>query len=391
MRLARLSLFPHGLSRARLHAEAPSLFERYGFAFMVFLVAVPGLAAVKLLALVLGVAVQTVRHRITKLGLFVAVVAVLSLAISFAVGTVNDVPPADRLNQLVRVGSFYAVFVCAAWVRSALSTPAKLDRFCVWTAVLMAGVKIGIWIAVALLGYSLVDAMDFFGFETVTLTIAFNIFRLQFPSDLVCLFLLAVYTGRRSVGGDFAFVLAASIVIFLSFSRFYFFCFFAGLVVRSVWLGRWDRITTFGAVILVTALAVFGNELVERFVGDGSALSDETRGEQIAALSADIALHPLLGRGIGAAVPDFSRSETLPFSYEVQWYAIVMQFGWIGAALFVGNVTAILLAGVRRVRPLLCVGVLGLLWFVAGFTNPLITAIGSAVGLAITAQRARLP
>lgn len=389
MKVARIRLFPHGLRRPTASPDGLSPFEVYGFGLMVLLVAVPGLAALKLLVLAVGVVLAIVRNPIAPLGLFVGLSAAVSLAVAYAVGVIHDVPPQDRLNHLVRVFSFYAVFVCAHWIRDAISTPAKLDRLCLWIAVLMAGVKIGIWVAVALLGYSLEDAMGFFGFETVTLTIAFNIFRLQFPSDFVCLFLLAAYCGRRSTWLDMLFVVSASIVIFLSFSRFYFFCFVAGLIVRSVWLKRWDTIAIFGALVLVGALAVFGNELVERFVGDGAALSDETRSEQIQALSADIDLHPLLGRGIGAAVPNFSRSETLPFSYEVQWYAVVMQFGWVGTAVLVANVFAILLAGVRRSRVAMCVAVLVFLWIFAGFTNPLITSIGSAVGLAITRQRAR--
>ena len=299
-------------------------------------------------------------------------------------------PVADRLNHLVRLCSFFAVFACMHWLRAAFATQAKLDRLCLWTVVLMAAVKVGICVAVAGFDVPLADAMDLFGFETVTLTIAVNILRLQFPSDIVCMFLLAVYCGGRSRWRDGLFLLCASIVIFLSFSRFYFFSFVVALFVRSAWLKRWDLITTLGTLALVGALAFFGAEIVERFVGQGAEMSDEIRVDQTRALASEIERHPILGRGIGASVPDFLRSETLPFSYEVQWYAVVMQFGWLGMSVFVLNIASLMISGVRRTRSLICLAVVGLLWVAAGFTNPLITAIGSAVGLAIAKRRALL-
>lgn len=357
---------------------------------MILLVAVPGLAALKLVAVLATVVVGTIRYSFRGLGLFVGMSVVASLGLAYLVGAFNDVPADNRLNHLTRVASFYAVFAAAYWVRNSFSTPEKLDRLCLSIALTMASIKVAIWFAIFSLDFSLVEVMNFLGFETVTLPIGLNLFRLQFPSDFICLFLLAVYFGRRSTLRDVLFVVSVSVVIFFSFSRFIFICFFAGLIVRCIWLKQWDMIATFAALVLCGVLAVFGEELVERFAGEGSTMSDDTRIEQTEALVADIRLHPLLGRGIGAAVPNFSRSESLPFSYEVQWYATVMQFGWFGTLALMANVFAIVLVGVRRARTALCVVLLASFWIAAGFTNPFVTSIGSAVGLAIAKQRVRL-
>lgn len=356
----------------------------------IFLVAIPSLGMLKVALLAMGFAVGTIRGDFNNRGWVIGALAVLGLFLAYFVALLNDVSPDDRLNQFVRVASFYAVFACMHYARHDIRTRSTMDNTCMAIVSLMAGVKIGMWVAVFFFGYSLETVMGFFGFETVTLDIGLNLFRLQFPGDFVCLFLIACYSGGRSRFRDLVFLLAVGVVVFLSFSRFIFVCFFVGLAVRALWLKKFDFVALVGIALLCLVLALFGGELVDRFVGEGAQESDETRIEQIQELTADIALHPFFGRGIGAAVPNYTRSETLPFSYEAQWYATVMQFGLVGTMLMIGTVLSTTLRGIRHRRSVSCVAILLMLWLTAGFTNPFITSLGSAVGLALTRQRAYL-
>lgn len=354
------------------------------------LVAVPGLAAAKFVALIATLTFGTLRGDFRCRGLVVGYLAMLTLSFAYAAALIHQVYQADRDAHLVRVFSFYAAFACITYVREGFKTTYSIDNSCIAAAVIMALFKIAILLAVDLFGYSLPDALEWLGFESVTLKISESIFRLQFPSDFIVLFLLACYTGRKSVFTDVLFISAIGVVVFLSFSRFIFLCFFIGLLVRAIWIRKVDLITVISAGILLVAIFSFSDVLIERFVGEGSNVSDEIRVEQIQELTREIQYNPIFGSGLGSSVPNFVRSETLPYSYEIQWYATVMQFGFFGTTILIISVLLMILWGIRGARAIVCLSLLIAMWIVAGFTNPFITSLGSAVGLSLARRRAQV-
>ena len=371
----------------RLRSKALSVLF---FLIALALVAVPGSATLKFALLVAVLVVGTLGGDFQMRGWVIGALAVLSMGLAYLVALVHQVAGADRDAHLLRIFSFYAAFATLFYIRRAFMTPASIDRLCLYSTLLMAAFKIGILIAVNLFGISLIQALDILGFESVTLMIRENIFRLQFPSDFIVLFLLACYSGRRSAVSDILFVVAVGVVVFLSFSRFIFLCFFVGLFVRMVWTGRADLITGISGVLLLGTVISFGDVLVERFVGEGSDVSDDIRVEQVQQLTRQITVNPVFGSGVGASVPNFTRSESLPYSYEVQWYATLMQFGVIGTAALLLNVTLAVMWRIRGEKSRFCLAVLLAMWVFAGFTNPFITSLGSAVGLSIARRRAQL-
>jgi hypothetical protein len=144
-----------------------------------------------------------------------------------------------------------------------------------------------------------------------------------------------------------------------------------------------DAVTVSSLVVGAVLIAVFSVSLAGRFSGEGTQASDDIRGEQIHRLAAEIAEHPLLGKGLGASAGSYKRSETIPFSYEVQWYAMTMQLGAVGLMWFLIHLVSAMAKGVRSARGAALFLSVFLLWLVGGFTNPLVVSLGSAFGLVL--------
>ncbi|MBM6761407.1 hypothetical protein [Megamonas hypermegale] len=91
----------------------------------------------------------------------------------------------------------------------------------------------------------------------------------------------------------------------------------------------------FLGILVLSAYNIEGNIINSRFVGEDIEYSDLARVEQIAAFSKEIPDNFLLGKGLGAYMRELIRSEEMPFLYEVEWMALIYQFGFIGI-IFMG-------------------------------------------------------
>ena len=67
-----------------------------------------------------------------------------------------------------------------------------------------------------------------------------------------------------------------------------------------------------------------------RFSGKQVEFSDNTRKEQKSYLVVGIDSHPLFGNGLGSYIKKYIRSNTLPYSYELEYLSFIYQFGIIG-------------------------------------------------------------
>jgi len=354
---------------------------------VVALVSIPGFASAKALAVVAYFFWRLWTKGISFTGFSLAVSVVAGLLLWYGVGRAHDVPLNDGLDQLSRLLIFFCVLASAYYLRKSFRSPEALDRVTRSAAVVSAASKILITFAVLFFGISFEDIQQSLGFESVTQPLGFELQRLQFPSDFVILFLLSCYFGGKSRIADIVFIASIAVVVMLSFSRFIFICFFVAIFVRMMWTRRIDLIPKLAAALVVVLSLAFADVLVERFVGDAAEQSDDIRVLQVEYLSELIALRPLGGSGIGASVPGYLRSESQAYSYEMQWYATVMQFGWVGLCWLLGTFGAILAGAIRDPRSIICLSLLVLMWVLSGFTNPFLTSLGTAVGFSIAIWR----
>lgn len=134
--------------------------------------------------------------------------------------------------------------------------------------------------------------------------------------------------------------------------------------------------------------AVISNPAVHRTWENVSSFfrsSDEqaVRTEQADRLLTAWQQSPFLGRGLGATIEGYARSQARPWNFELQYHLILFQFGIIGSlivlAAFVLGVRAVLKAGKARpdlVPVLLVSSAAALGMIVANATNPYLQAPG---------------
>jgi hypothetical protein len=366
--------------------EAPSLQRKKKLFFFVAIlcVAVPGFAALKALCILCLWAYVTSVGAVRASSIVWFLSVILNAAFCSEVAFLHDVPPVDIGNQLSRVVLFFLCLGMGVSIADSRVFDSKTtDRLILWLAFISATLKVLILGAILSGKITLDAAQSGLGFETVTDDIGFGLQRLQFPSDIALIFFVACYFGGRRKIVDILFLLSITVSIFLSFSRFLFAAYALCLVVRFVRVRKLDTVSVAALSSILIVGTIFSVSLLGRFTSRGTQDSDSSRTEQIAYLTEVIVQHPLLGTGMGSSVNSNKRSGTIPFSYEVQWYALTMQFGSIGLAWFLVNLVAPLSICCKSLRQTSVFLVVFLLWFLAGFTNPFIISLGSAFGLSI--------
>lgn len=75
--------------------------------------------------------------------------------------------------------------------------------------------------------------------------------------------------------------------------------------------------------------------LEDRFIGVDADVSDFYRYEQILIFSQEIPKTYLFGNGLGSYITGFVRSEAFPFLYELEYLAMIYQFGFFGFLYFI--------------------------------------------------------
>lgn len=109
--------------------------------------------------------------------------------------------------------------------------------------------------------------------------------------------------------------------------------------------------------------------------------SDELRIMQVNALLSEYENALFVGKGLGGYAHENIRDRTLLHSYEVQWVAFLMQFGFIGVLILLVPLFVIvfrLIKGkISRIKWSFCG--LFLLWLLSGFTNPFLISLTSGI------------
>lgn len=232
------------------------------------------------------------------------------------------------------------------------------------------------------------------GLRFMSMQITGNLFRFQLSNDIVSPYLLFFFLQSKHFGIKWnksfqMFYLIISIFsIFLSFSRFIILIamlavFLHLCTIRMATIIRSIPITLVLLTFLISWIGINTvNEVIEkRFLSAEVLVSDNTRSDQIIALLDEHDRFPLFGKGIGGYTKDNIRDDRILHSYEVQWIAFLMQFGWTGIflILFPLAVIAMTILSLPVTSSKLALFILFLSWLLAGFTNPFLISLASGI------------
>ncbi len=222
--------------------------------------------------------------------------------------------------------------------------------------------------------------------------------RIQFIADgliPLCLYILLRYRTRLRVGFVSALLMFILLIVSMafSFSRYLWGFTVVALLVGFLF-GKKDRFygILVGTVGIILSLSFpFLLALTQlRFSADIAGGSDEPRTLQTAALKRFFMDAPIFGHGFGSYTTVITRSNDLPYVYEVELFALAGQEGLIGLS-FMGIVTLyyfrfIWFKNTRGRSPRLdqqvCLTVLLVVWLAAGFLNPMLFSSAAAMSYA---------
>lgn len=218
--------------------------------------------------------------------------------------------------------------------------------------------------------------------------------RLQTSVDIVTPFLLLFVLNSDRLGIRFpkgfryAYIAISLISVLLSFSRYLIAVSWISLFLYWVTTRPLKQIFAGVAAAMFLCLGILvvgpGNvyKVVEkRLFSVDNYQSDQTRVDQINAMSNEISCHPFFGKGLGGFAPDCIRDNHLLHSYEVQWVAFNMQLGFVGVSLVFAS---FLFLGwyywfPPYYLPKLAFASMYALWLVSGFTNPFLISLTSGI------------
>lgn len=212
-------------------------------------------------------------------------------------------------------------------------------------------------------------------------------FRMSFGGDIVVIFTLYFFlindVLRSLVTKAFegTFILNGILFSLLTFTRFYWIVILFALI---VFLARNATIKYLSYIIFMAFLLFLVNW--EVFVGLFENLivrlldfkSTDVKAEQSRFLISAWEEAPLMGRGISFYVPEYFRGMREPYTYEVQWLALLMQIGIVGL-MGVGYYMSKIIPNNLLNKKNILISVGYLFFILSAFTNPYLFVSSSAV------------
>lgn len=191
---------------------------------------------------------------------------------------------------------------------------------------------------------SLVDLIEnIFRMEVMPMSIADGLLlRIGLIIDVLPLSIFPFLLMSSSKKKKIIIIIGVIICIIINYSRIYMIQFialmlvymFTGINIRKINIKK-ILVGIFLGIVVLSMYNIGDNIINNRFIGENIEYSDLTRVEQIVAFSKEIPDDFLLGKGLGAYMKDYIRSEEMPFLYEVEWIALLYQLGLIGI-IFMG-------------------------------------------------------
>jgi hypothetical protein len=307
----------------------------------------------------------------------------------------NPLIPSGQSDQFkVFLVTLFVPF--AAWylIKERLITPQKILRTLIFANLAYSLGKV-ILMALHLTGkVNAWTVMHKTGFRYMSMNIFGEVGRIQTSVDILtpylAFFVLQSDNLQLNLSKRFrAFYLVVSVAsVFLSFSRVLIFGFALSILAHGLTLRVANQIKLWvllSCLVFCGVLAI-GPEKVEKVIerrlfSNDNYQSDATRNVQINALLNACDESPILGKGLGGYTTACIRDFALPYAYEVQWVAFLMQFGWLGIILLLTPLSIIAwkLIALPLTIPKLCYFLLFGYWLLSGFTNPFMISLTSGM------------
>lgn len=223
---------------------------------------------------------------------------------------------------------------------------------------------------------------DFFNIMIMTLDVDNTaLARINFPSDsilpIAVFYLASIIFSGKATRKDYIITSLILFSLLISMSRYQWAASAVSVFLSMLIYFRKKKALMSFAAILIAAFGAFSipsvNALImERFDTKQTSFSDGVRDIQQAAIYRQIDQSPLMGHGIGYFIPTLVRSHDVPYAYELQAPALVMQVGIIGTVMLIAVLFVPLLYAARRLGFLsgFCYIMVGVFWIGASFFNP---------------------
>jgi hypothetical protein len=293
----------------------------------------------------------------------------------------------EVLYQVKDIGStiLLAWATCFA-IRKNIVLPESVIRAVIYGCFALSVAKLAVIAAALSRDLDVVEIVQrtFGEFSFVTGPLVPGLFRMEVSSDILQPFavfaLLATKIGGVKFSRIWTFVILLALLAsgFFAFARYIWGAYFVAIVAAIIVQRNWKAL----ALAVVAVLAFYGvfrevssTVFESRFLSEGTEISDYERAEQTRALIDEFERRPILGKGMGSHASAIVRLETHSYAYEIQWLALLMQFGVVGLAailLLIWVSMRDLIAAKNFTKIWLCL--LYLVWLLASFTNSHLTS-----------------
>lgn len=194
--------------------------------------------------------------------------------------------------------------------------------------------------------------LNMFGTEASTMTMHLGrllLIRVQTSSDIIVVTLMPFYWMMEKYKKSIRILLFAlsGIYTLIVFSRVLMveFCCFAFVAVLYYWKKIPKKVRCIGVILVLASSVLWLKPVIQmiefRFFSSFAIESDDVRQIQMRELINGVKESPVFGHGFGSYISDYTRSGSIPFSYEIEYLSFCYQMGISGFVVFVGGVLLI--------------------------------------------------
>ena len=180
--------------------------------------------------------------------------------------------------------------------------------------------------------------LNMFGTEASTMTMHLGrllLIRVQTSSDIIVVTLMPFYWMMEKYKKSIRSLLFAlsGIYTLIVFAVLYY------------WKKIPKKVRCIGVILVLASSVLWLKPVIQmiefRFFSSFAVESDDVRQIQMRELINGVKESPVFGHGFGSYISDYTRSGSIPFSYEIEYLSFCYQMGILGFVVFVGGVLLI--------------------------------------------------